>query len=151
MKRLFSIVLIFLLILSVTLPLSASATAVDKTVIYFPDGSSLTTTISILDSRATNTRIGNKEYIYSDPAGEPLWMAVLTGNFSYNGFTAYCGSASCEFTIYNNAYSVTSESTTKVGATATAEWTMIKKFLGVTVETQNHTLTLTCDKDGNLS
>jgi len=41
--------------------------------------------------------------------------------------------------------------TTRSGGTATTQLRMCQKVLGITVKTINETITLTCDKNGNLS
>lgn len=150
MRRTVSFVLAVLLLASF-LSHSFAASAISDTVTYFGDGSYITTYITVIDTRATNSKVGSRTFTYTKSNGEVAWKAVLTGNFTYNGFTAYCGTASCDFTIYDSAYSVASESTTKVGATAKAEWTIIEKFLGVTISQEDYSMTLTCDKNGNLS
>lgn len=124
---------------------------VSKEVIWLEGGESLTITISESTSRASGTKTGAAEYLYSGSDGVAKWKAVLTGTFTYNGTTSTCTASSCSVTIYDTSWYNISKSASKSGNTATATVTMGLKVLGVTVSKPTYDLTLTCDKDGNLS
>ena len=61
-----------------------------------------------------------------------------------------CG-ASCSVSISDSSWYVVSRTASRSGNTATANLTMGRRALGVTVSTSNYTITLSCDKSGNLS
>lgn len=136
------------------IPLSVSASEVNtysEEVVWFEDGSSLVITILVNNSRTSGTKSGTKQYTYRDSNGDLSWIAQLNGTFTYNGTTSTCTASSCNVTIYDSSWYNISKSASKSGNTATATVTMGLKVLGVTISKPTHNLTLTCDKDGNLS
>lgn len=92
-----------------------------------------------------------KAYHHINSSGNRLWSATVVGSFTYNGSTSSCTSASCSTTIYNGNWSEQSCSAYPSGNTATGNVTMIRKVLFIVLETVPVTITLTCDKNGNLS
>lgn len=146
----------FLLALFLLLQFPNSVSAVEcnirsEEIIYFEDGSSLTITILESSSRAAGTTSGSKQCTYRDSAGDLSWIATLSGTFSYTGTSSTCTSSSINVTIYDSLWYNVSKSASKSGNTATGTVTMGLKVLGVTVSKPTYNLTLTCDKDGNLS
>ena len=152
MKRILTLTLLALFVFSM-LPLGAYATETSTDydeIIYLDNGDYITVKISeSMTTRATGTR--EKEYIFHSKNGEALWKAVLFGSFRYDGATASCIASSCDVTIYDSAWSVASKTAGRTGATATAELTMVKKFLGLTIQTENRSLSLTCSPSGQFS
>ena len=151
-NRVFSLFLVLFLACS---PLSVSAaevTAETGNVITFEDGSYITITIEESASRASYVKTGSKTYTYRAANGELEWEAVLNCSFLYDGTTSSCTSGICQVTIYNTKWVEVSNSTTRSGDTATTELTMgLKGFLGIFTTNYDYTITLTCDKNGNLS
>lgn len=147
MKRLFSLILTICLIAS--LPIYSSPA--EEEVIYFDDGSYIVITVESISTRASGTKSGSKTLKYTGSDGELEWKAVLSGTFTYNGTSATCTSSSCNVTIYASNWYEVSKTVTKSGNTASASVTMGRKVLGITVEKETYPLSLSCDKDGNLS
>ena len=151
MKSIFSLTLLALFVFSM-LPLGAYATETSTDydeIIYLDNGDYITVKISeSMTTRATGTH--EKEYTYYH-GGNAAWVAVLFGSFRYDGTTSSCIASSCDVTIYDSAWSVASKTAGRTGATATAELTMVKKFLGLTIQTENRSLSLTCSPSGQFS
>lgn len=146
----------FLLALLILLQLPINAGAVEynvcsEEIFYFEDGSSMVITILESNSRAAGTKSGTKQCTYRDSEGELSWIATLSGTFTYTGTSSTCTSSSINVTIYDSLWYNVSKSASKSGNTATGTVTMGLKVLGVTVSKPTYNLTLTCDKDGNLS
>jgi len=146
--------LCFALILFCAPLLVSAAEITEKTdnVIKFDDGSYITITIQESVSRASYVKTGSKTYTYRDYDGNLQWEAVLSCSFLYDGTTSSCTGGICQVTVYDDDWYEYSNSTSRSGATATTELTMgLKGIFGITVQKYNCTITLTCDKNGNLS
>lgn len=152
MRKFFSVFLVFAIILMM-LPVNVQATETteDRSIIVFEDGSYIEIIVEVIAGRATNTKNGYKTYSYYDASNNLEWQAKLSASFTYNGTTSTCTSASCSVSIYENAWYESSNSTTRSGNTATTNLVMGQRLLGVTIATREYTITLSCDKDGNLS
>lgn len=152
MRKTISFLLILTLIV-VALPTDANAldNSLDSNIMTFEDGSYIRITVEEVFVRATNTKNGYKTYSYYDASNNLDWQAKLSASFSYDGTTSTCTSASCTVTIYDSSWFESSNTTTRSGSTATTYLVMGRKLLGVTVSKPEYTITLTCDKDGNLS
>lgn len=150
MKRLLSMALAVMLVFC---SLSVFAAAAEETVetVYLEDGSYLTIQTITYDTRASGSKSGSKVYTHHGSNGDDIWKATLSGSFTYNGSSATCTSSSVDVTIYNSAWYTVSKSASKSGNTATASVTMGEKRGGVTVTTLPISLSMSCDKDGNLS
>lgn len=134
------------------MPISAHATEnEDVTITTFDDGSYLEIVITEGNTRASNSKSGQKTLSYKNSNGEVEWKAVLSASFTYTGSSATCTSASCTVTTYLNDWYVVSKSTTRNANTATTQLTMGERVLGVTISKPSYTLTLSCDANGNLS
>lgn len=98
-----------------------------------------------------STVSGSKEQKYYSSDDILQWTVKVKGNFTYNGTTSSCTSASHTVTINNSSWYTYSQNSYASGNTAIANVVLKKKHLGVVVSTQNVHLVLTCDKYGNLS
>lgn len=123
----------------------------NRNTITFEDGSYIEIIIEDISTRANNTKNGYKTYSFYDSQDNLEWQAKLSASFTYDGTTSNCTSASCTVTVYDSKWYEVSNNTTRSGNTATTALTMGQKFLGVTISKPEYTITLTCDKDGNLS
>lgn len=150
MKRLLTLLFTFCLIFTVPFSISATSNA-DREIIYLDDGSYIVITVESIDTRASGTKSGSKSYDCYTSQNELEWRAVLSGTFTYNGTSATCTSSSCNVTIYDTSWYEVSKTVTKSGNTASAVVTMGRKVLGITVSKKDYPLSLSCDKDGNLS
>lgn len=152
MKRvvcLFAVLAVILPVLSITC--FAQARGEETVVAYFEDGSYITESVEANGARASGTKTGTKTKSYYGSDGDLKWKAVLTGKFTYNGTSATCTSASMDVTISDSTWYVISKSASKSGNTAYGTATIGEKVLGVTVREVPVDLSLSCDKDGNLS
>lgn len=150
MKKLFAILSVVLL-LTMLFPLEAFAAEqiVSSETVYLEDGSYCVVTLT--ESMGRSSKTGTKSSKHYDSNGVLQWTLTVTGTFKYDGSTATCTSVSHSVTISNSAWSVSAQGSTKGGNTAKAVVTMVKTVLGAQTLTQTKTLTLSCDKDGNLS
>ena len=110
-----------------------------------------TSTAIIIVNRNRSSITGQKSVYQKDSDGNNVAMATLTGTFTFNGTSSSCTGASCDVTIYNDAWSTKSVNAYTSGSSTVAEVTLVRKFLFITVETKNFTITLSCDRNGNLS
>lgn len=152
MKNIIAFVLSAVIFLGVFPCASASAEAQcdEPQIIYFDDG--CYAVISVENGHATRSvKTGSKTYSFYDDTGALKWTASLTATFFYNGSTSSCTSANCNVTINDSHWYVISNSSSYSGNTATANVTMGRKLLGVTVRTIPITMTLSCDANGHLS
>lgn len=152
MRKIFSFLLVIVLIFGF-LPTDTYASVIteNRNIIAFEDGSYIEIVVEDVTARATNTKNGYKTYTYYDSTDTAEWQAKLSASFTYDGTNSSCNSASCTVTIYDSRWYEISNTTTKGGSTATTALTMGRKFLGITISKPEYTITLTCDKDGNLS
>lgn len=145
-------VFLLLVMLLVMLPVRAEAAQIVETEIeYLPDGGYIETVVTESVSRASGTKTGTKVKRQVDADGNEQWAIQLQGTFSYNGTSASCTNAVCNVTVSASNWYVVSKTAGKSGAVATADVTMGRKVLGITVAKNQYALTLTCDKNGNLS
>lgn len=154
MKRIISLFLCLIITLSILTPFSAHAAESSDTkteIIMFEDGSYLEIVTASVSTRASGSITGYKSYSYINNFNVLQWRATLTATFTYTGTSSTCTSGSCSVSILDSAWYVVSNSTTRSGNTATTNLTMGLKALGVTVAKPTYTITLSCDKDGNLS
>lgn len=115
-------------------------------VISYEDGSyAVITTGSSSATRAT----ANKErtYTYYNPQGQRCFAYTLYASFTYNGVTSQAVSCEGGATIYRQGWEPGSHSEYVSGSTAYGRAT----FTGPDGQVRTVSLTLTCDKDGNVT
>lgn len=136
--------------------LSVQALAADSNsyVEYYSDGSYGVFTVetdNFAIARAAGTKSGTAKYENFSANGNLAWKVTLKATFSYNGSTSTCTSVdNVAVNIYDSDWSMLSKSSSKSGNTATANVTMGRAQLVGTAKVPI-TLTLSCDKNGNLS
>lgn len=165
MKKVLSVCLVIALVLSfVSISVNAKTlnnlnqeSAVHETVEYLDGGYILKTEITE-ETSGTNTRaneyvrVGTKKNTLQSSSGEVLWTFTLRGQYDVvEGVSSVCTLASYSHNIYDSSWSLDSASTSKSANKAMASATFKKKILFVTTDTKSINLTLTCDKNGNLS
>ncbi len=102
--------------------------------------------------RAATTKTASKHFVLRNADGDELARFTLKGTFSINqGVSSTCTSASHTTSITDTAWSVKSATSSKSGNQAIGDAEFIRKLLFITVETKTCHLTLSCDKNGNLS
>lgn len=149
-KRILSLFLACLLLVSVLLVPTLAADLDPIEVIYFEDGSCIKVYLIEFDTRANGNKSGSKTYVFENASGVEEWRATLYGSFSYYNGTATCTSASCDVSISKSTWSVGSKSVYKYDNVAQVDLRMVLSVAGVTSNTYR-TLYLECDADGNLS
>lgn len=149
MKRILSFVLAVMFVCM--FPIQGNAVENKMELICFEDGSYMTVEVIRNGMRSSGSITGSKVYTHHDGDGTANWKVTLTGSFTYTGSSASCTSSSVDVTIYNSAWYAISKSASKSGNTASASVTMGEKRGGVTVTKVPVSLSLSCDKNGNLS
>ena len=154
MKRVLSIACITALMLSLCIVPAAAAEmpVLVEDVVYFEDGSFLTTELivnydDVAATRATYRISGQKNVEYSNASGEVMWTMTVYGTFTYDGTSATAISASYSYDIYNDSWSFRSGEAYCSDNQAIAEGT----FNGGLLLNRSVTVTLTCSAKGVLS
>ncbi len=127
---------------------------------YFNDGSYIVTEIIQSTSNyakgAATTTTGTKTKTYYSSSNVALCALKITASFSHNGSTVSCvGTSHTEYS-YDNSWSVQNVTTSHGNSSSTkaygkASGYFVKKILGITMNTISTSVTVYCDKDGNLS
>lgn len=130
---------------------------------YYDDGSYTVIELSIIDNsddslftRDTHSITGSRTATHYDSSQNKLYALKVYGTFLYNYSTVSCSGRSYQTYIYDNAWTVENVTTSAAGsgttkASATASGTAKKHLLGITVQTASISVTVYCDKNGNLS
>lgn len=155
-KKISAIFTCLLLLTCFAVNSSVSALTEQETDIeYFADGSYIVTTItqeSFLTRAASNTVKGNKSHTYYNSNGSIDWVFTVTGTFSVvSGVSATCTAVSHSTDIRASKWKLVSASSWRSGNQAIGNITIKQTMLGITIQTVERTVTLTCDKYGNLS
>lgn len=150
MKRFISCFLLAIILMNI-LPVFCMAKEGTEETIFFEDGSYMIIEIVTNGSKASGSVTGNKRYTYYNDSNVTQWQAVLTGTFTYTGYSSTCTSSSVNVSIYDSTWYVSSKYASKSGNTATASVTMGKTLEGITMTKVPVNLTLSCDANGNLS
>ena len=150
MKKLISCVILVAILLSV-FSIGCFAEEIKENVTYLENGSYIIDTIVEFKGRTSGSVNGSRTKSYYDANGNLDWKAVLNGSFTYTGSSATCTSSSVSVTVYDSAWYTIFKTASKSGNTASASVTMGCKELGITVDRVTIPISLTCDKDGNLS
>lgn len=97
-------------------------------------------------ARATSTKSGTKTSTRYSADNEILYAVKVTGTFSYNGTSAWATASSATVSIYSTSITYVSKSSSYSSNYAKATGTVT--FL---TKSESRTVTLYCDKNGNLS
>lgn len=148
MKRVLALVLTVLLLSSFSMV--AFAAPADKlistTTEYSEDGSYIVTEIYESAIQPRTGKTGYAESTYYSSNGSKIFVVTVNGTFSYvEAVTSAATSATASVSIYSNKASFVSKNAYTSGATAVATGTV--NYSGDTI---TRTVTLTCDKYGNL-
>ena len=131
-------------------PALAAGPEITVDVVYFEDGSYLTTELVVYGTpitRASGTVSGQKSATFTDSLGVDQWSLTVYGTFTYDGSTATAISASYDYQIFDSSWSLTSGNAYCSGNKAIAKGTFA---YGLFVS-QSTTVTLSCSADGVLS
>lgn len=94
----------------------------------------------------TKTKYAN----YYSSKGESLWSVYLTAEFSYNGKKAVCNDSSINFMSVDHDWKEVYLTGYEQDNTAVGSYVVKQYKLGVPLKEIEGTLTLTCDKNGNV-
>ena len=155
-RRAFAVILLIFAFLSqFAVPVSASpredAIALSRSFIIYSDGSYDETVYYFSVSVDRSIRNGSVSKTHYTDGNEVAWKVTLTGTYTYNGVTSSCINAVTNVTFYKPNWVVVSENTSYSGNTATTNVVLGYNVLGTVVPLANVNLSLSCDKDGNLS
>ncbi len=174
MKKLICFVLCSLLILNFFVPAASAEYENEKT--YFDDGSYLEISETgyeeikedltplpsfinrivkwlkgIIDKLKGNKFVTKSKYAnYYSSDGEMLWSVQLKAEFTYNGKKAVCNESEISYMIYDHDWQLLGSSHSEKDNTAQGSFVMKQYKLGVPLKEIEKTLTLTCDKNGNV-
>lgn len=145
------------LILSVVFisqPLSVMADSTSVTQVtreYLEDGSYFETVIESDGNARSTIKNASKTSTYKNASGQSLWYAKVTASFYYNGSTSSCTSASASGGSYVDVWKILSTSSSRTGNVGSARVTAGAYYVGIYVDSYTEVVTLSCDKNGNLS
>ncbi len=143
-----------LILILALLPLQVHGVEMDtknsKTIIC-DDGSFIIVTLCEQVSRAGNEKNASKTYTYYNALDSELWSATLYSTFTFDGTEYWTTASSISVDIQNTSWYVISQSASHSGCGATGDVTMGQKVLGVTVNKESVTITLSCSPYGVIS
>lgn len=153
------VLMVFMLVLcvltSVMIPVSAETeevAPVSHTVVYHADGSWDEIEIVVFPGiKGPDQITGSKTNKHYSSSNQLIWKVTLTGTFQYDGTTSVCANAYTTVNLYQSGWTVISENTTHSGNTAHSVVTLGKYIAGALMTAGYSNLSLSCDKNGNLS
>lgn len=152
MKRILAVLLAVACCLTMAATAFAASVEENTEITYFEDGSYLVKTITTEKSARATTVSGAVDAEYYNASDELRWVVTLSGTFTYtSGVSSSCTSASISATAYGGGWSCSTKNAYASGNSAVGSATMIRKVLGIQVDSIPVSMTLSCDKYGNLS
>ena len=100
------------------------------------------------ETRAAGSKTGSKIGWYYDEQGNACWYVRVTASFSYNGSTSICSGVIICADKASSGWEIAVKTTSRTENSGTASATARHSSDG---KTFTKTVTLTCDKNGNLS
>lgn len=145
MKRAaFAVTIIFTVLSFLTIPAIAADKVTDYT-IYYDDGSYAVVTLS---NSLTRVKVNEtKSYTYYNPLGQRCFAYTLFASFTYNGTTSWADSCDFGVAIYRQSWDINAHSEYVSGNSAYGNAT----FTSPDGQVRTASLTLTCDKNGNVT
>lgn len=119
---------------------------------YMDDGSYFEiSTIQTSSNLLRTTKTYERTKTYKNASGTPLWYVRVTATFNFNGSTSSCTNAYSSAASYNTAiWKIISHNSSHANNNAVAYATAKRYMSGVVVETQNQSVTIACDANGNI-
>ncbi|HIY64423.1 MAG TPA: hypothetical protein H9730_13370 [Candidatus Mediterraneibacter stercoripullorum] len=154
-KHILASVICMVFVLNLIQPVKAQESITE--IEYLSDGSYYLTEIqedsvpSIGLLAANKTRTASATTKYCSASGNTLWYVKVTATFTYNGSTSSCTSASATAGSYSSAWKISGKSASRSGNKGKATATATQYVNSKPASSRTRTVTLTCDKDGNLS
>lgn len=146
MKRLFFMFAAALLALNLLAYPALAADSPSTQTIFYEDGSYAIVSMNVNPSARSNAA-KDKTYTYYNPLGQRCFTYTLCAFFTYNGVTSKADSADYKATIHRQGWDLDTHSEYVSGNTAYGRAT----FTGPNGESRTASLTLTCDKNGNVT
>lgn len=110
------------------------------------------TTLEIQTSTTRATKTASKTYTLKNSSGSTAASFTLTATFRYpSGNSALCTYVSHDSSISDSQWSFSEKCSSKSGNTAQGNFTAKQKYSGITAQTISKSITLTCDRSGNIS
>lgn len=145
MKRVFSVAAALLLCLSLLMNTAAAFECPDSERVDYEDGSyAIITTSSTGTTRATTS--DSKTYTYYNSSDQRCFAYTLYATFTYNGVTSSADTVAGGASFYLHGWDIDSHSEWTSGSTAYGS----AVFSGPNGESRPVSLSLTCDKNGNV-
>ena len=148
-------ILSFFLAVTMLLAYIPHSSAADKTeTIRVDDGTGKKVTLSMTEEEydvflhTPRTKTGNQALVYKNRNGEVEWRAIFTASFLYDSEDCQGIDASCPVSVVDANWSQQSKNVRISGSTAIVDLVMYHKGQDKSV---SYTLTLSCDKDGNIA
>ena len=160
MKKLLSVILTVVLLFtafSIFTVLAENEVVVSREIIYNPDGSYTEIVVTekinnIMPCAETYTKSGTKNGHRYDENGKLKYTFTVHGTFTVRaGVSATCTNASYSTSNIASGWSLDSASTGKSANKAIGNATFKYKVLLITSKTEDISVTLSCDGNGNLS
>ena len=112
----------------------------------------LTRILKILSFFSRAKTVEKVKYLkYYDKNGVLLWTVTLYAQFSYSRSSVKCESAKLSSSILDSDWKMTEAKVSKNKNTAIGAFTISQSKLGIPLKSISRTLTLTCDKNGNIT
>lgn len=150
MKKLLSVlfcVLVFCSVFAVTASAQeGEKVLISRTVEYLEDGSYYVDEVYETNPMLRSTKSGSKASYYVSGSGTTIYSVIVTGTFSYNGSTSSATNSTATVRIYVPNATPNGKSAYTSGSTAYATGSVICE--GITLR---RTVSISCDKNGNLS
>ena len=150
MKRLLAILVCFVIMISIS-PVPANAIEdndiiISQTVNYIGDDYYYIETITVPSVQPfVNSKTGTKSAVCVS-SGTAIFTISVTGSFTFDGSTSTATSASGSISAHVEGVTLKSGNAYTSGSSAIATGSVV--YRGITLQ---KTVTLTCDKNGNLS
>lgn len=138
------------LIISLLPTVSRATSPLETEIIRFEDGSYMTVELTVSQTRSSS-KSASKTYHYHNIWGTEEWYATLTGTFTYDGTTSRCTLSGVIIGITDTSWYIISRDNNEQGDTAYGTIVMGYKLFGITTDKKTVNMSITCDKNGNIS
>lgn len=145
----FSLILALLLVFIQPLSVKAAGSSY-TTKEYLSDGSYYETILFVSNARGTVTN-ASKTTTYKNASGESMWYAKVTANFTFNGSSATCTSATASAGSYSSTWKILEKTASRSGNSGTATVRAGAYMGGVYVDSTTKSVTIYCNKNGKVS
>lgn len=131
--------------------LAVSNNVNDTEVIYYEDGSYTAIYTTVIATRSASTRHASRTAVHTDLWGNEVWRVTLNATFTYDGITSVCTLSGVTIGVTDSSWYIISRESHEADSTAYGTVVMGYKVLGITTDKKTVDISITCDKDGNIS